>query len=222
MEQALVPGVQAKSVCLFYVQSWCFADTRHSMKYLLSGKYFISPGLSILTYKPRVGWDQQFMKLFRVTGLFDNLTEDGKPLIRKKMHTHITLYTILENSQHCVCGCVCVFHAACEILVPQPGNEPGPLAVTACCSNHGTTREFPHKLLETHPRTSGLDECLQDQIGYSLMVVPSTKFYLVWLKEHCKKKKKGTLQGKFPGRPVVRTRRFHCLGQSSINPWSGN
>ena len=196
MEQALVPGVQAKSVCLFYVQSWCFADTRHSMKYLLSGKYFISPGLSILTYKPRVGWDQQFMKLFRVTGLFDNLTEDGKPLIRKKMHTHITLYTILENSQHCVC--VCVFHAACEILVPQPGNEPGPLAVTACCSNHGTTREFPHKLLETHPRNSGLDECLQDQIGYSLMVAPSTKLYLVWLKEHCKKKKKKNIAGEVP------------------------
>ena len=33
--------------------------------------------------------------------------------------------------------------AACGILVPRPGIEPGPSAVKAPCPNHWTTREFP-------------------------------------------------------------------------------
>ena len=37
---------------------------------------------------------------------------------------------------------VAVLHA-CELLVPQPGLKPGPLAVKAWCPNHRTTREFP-------------------------------------------------------------------------------
>ena len=32
---------------------------------------------------------------------------------------------------------------ACGILAPQPGIEPGPLAVRARSPNHWTTREFP-------------------------------------------------------------------------------
>ena len=35
------------------------------------------------------------------------------------------------------------YHAACGILVPQPGIEPEPLAVKARSSNHWTAREFP-------------------------------------------------------------------------------
>ena len=34
-------------------------------------------------------------------------------------------------------------HAACGILVPQPGIEPGPSAVKAWSLNHWTDREFP-------------------------------------------------------------------------------
>ena len=34
-------------------------------------------------------------------------------------------------------------HAACGILVPPPGIEPGPLAVTMWSPNHWITREFP-------------------------------------------------------------------------------
>ena len=34
-------------------------------------------------------------------------------------------------------------HAACGILVPQPGIEPGPLAVKAQSPNHWTSKEFP-------------------------------------------------------------------------------
>ena len=34
-------------------------------------------------------------------------------------------------------------HAAFRILVPQPGIEPGPLAVKAQSPNYCTTREFP-------------------------------------------------------------------------------
>ena len=35
--------------------------------------------------------------------------------------------------------------AACGILVPQPGIEPGPLAVKVRSPNHWTTREFPER-----------------------------------------------------------------------------
>ena len=34
-------------------------------------------------------------------------------------------------------------HAACGILVPRPGIEPGPPAVEAWSPNHWTAREFP-------------------------------------------------------------------------------
>ena len=34
-------------------------------------------------------------------------------------------------------------HAACGILVPQPGMEPGALAMRALSPNHWATREFP-------------------------------------------------------------------------------
>ena len=57
----------------------------------------------------------------------------------------------------CVCVCVCVYiyffllglcHCvACRILVPQPGIEPGPLAVRALSPNHWATREFPNFLI---------------------------------------------------------------------------
>ena len=35
------------------------------------------------------------------------------------------------------------FFAACGILFPQPGMEPGPTALKARSPNHGTAREFP-------------------------------------------------------------------------------
>ena len=38
--------------------------------------------------------------------------------------------------------CVSFDHVACRILVPQPGIEPGPLAVKAQRPNHWTAREF--------------------------------------------------------------------------------
>ena len=38
-------------------------------------------------------------------------------------------------------------HAACGILVPQPGIEPGPSAVKALSPNHWTARELPLLLL---------------------------------------------------------------------------
>ena len=34
-------------------------------------------------------------------------------------------------------------HTACRIIAPQPGTEPGPLAVRLQSPNHWTTREFP-------------------------------------------------------------------------------
>ena len=34
-------------------------------------------------------------------------------------------------------------HTACKILVPQPGIEPGSMAVKAPCPNHWTAREVP-------------------------------------------------------------------------------
>ena len=34
-------------------------------------------------------------------------------------------------------------HVACGILVPQPGIEPMPPALEACCLNHRTSREAP-------------------------------------------------------------------------------
>ena len=45
--------------------------------------------------------------------------------------------------------------AACGILVPQPGIEPGPLALRAQSPNHWTAREFPDTvfLIPTLPAT---------------------------------------------------------------------
>ena len=39
---------------------------------------------------------------------------------------------------------------ACGILVPRPGIEPGPSAVTAQSPNHRTAREFPMVVFLTH------------------------------------------------------------------------
>ena len=41
-------------------------------------------------------------------------------------------------------------HAACGILVPQPGIEPMPSAVKAQSPNHWTAREFPVSLYFKH------------------------------------------------------------------------
>ena len=49
----------------------------------------------------------------------------------------------------CVCVCVCVYFflatpcAACRVLVPPPGIEPGPTAVTGLSPNPWTAGEFP-------------------------------------------------------------------------------
>ena len=37
----------------------------------------------------------------------------------------------------------CLHHEACGILIPQPGIEPGPLAMKAPSPDHWTAREFP-------------------------------------------------------------------------------
>ena len=42
------------------------------------------------------------------------------------------------------------YHAACGILVPQPGIEPGPLTVKTRSPNHWTTREFPSIYKKMH------------------------------------------------------------------------
>ena len=49
-------------------------------------------------------------------------------------------------------------HAACGILAPRPGIEPGPSAVRTQSPNNWTTREFPlisYRLLSRHPEDSG-------------------------------------------------------------------
>ena len=53
------------------------------------------------------------------------------------IYSYISIYM-------CVCVCVFIPHCeACRILVPQPGIEPGPLAVEVWSPNYTTTREFP-------------------------------------------------------------------------------
>ena len=42
---------------------------------------------------------------------------------------------------------------ACEILVPQPGIEPGPSAVEAQSSNHWTAREFLIRIFRDFVKT---------------------------------------------------------------------
>ena len=52
--------------------------------------------------------------------------------------------------------------AACRILVPPPGIEPGPLAVKVLHPNHWTAREFPNFSIEyesiAQVKMSGLEE----------------------------------------------------------------
>ena len=63
-----------------------------------------------------------------------------------------------RNDIHCYCTFFCFWpcHAACGILVPQPGIEPMPPAVEVQSPNHWTAREFPAVLLITVQKAFGL------------------------------------------------------------------
>ena len=60
-------------------------------------------------------------------------------------------------------------HAACGMLAPQPGTEPGPSAVKVRSPNHWTAREFP-----LHPSSEE-----SSVSAYSRSNVPVTSFFLM-------------------------------------------
>ena len=55
-------------------------------------------------------------------------------------------------------------HAACWILVPQPGDEPVPPAVEVRSPNHWTTREFPNFSFFVFPKVDVTEETYACQL----------------------------------------------------------
>ena len=68
-------------------------------------------------------------------------TEEGKTDILLLNHFYSTLH--IQPTIYSFRSC----RMACGILVPQPGLEPGPSAVTIWSPNHWTARELPEELV---------------------------------------------------------------------------